>query len=65
MSKPSKEILRLPLERRAEIAFKIAVAKAIDEHVRLGFPVYISRNGRVVKLAPREARNSSKSKQTR
>jgi hypothetical protein len=41
MSKPSKDILRLPLEKRAEIAFKIAVAKAIDEHARLGFPIYI------------------------
>jgi hypothetical protein len=28
MSKPSKDILQLPLEKRAEIAFKIAVAKA-------------------------------------
>lgn len=58
MSKPSKDILRLPLEKRAEIAFKIAVAKAIDEHVRLGFPVFISRNGKVVKLSAREARSS-------
>ena len=65
MSKPSKEILQLPLEKRAEIAFKIAVAKAIDEHVRLGFPVYISRNGRVVKLSPREARNFSKSRENK
>jgi hypothetical protein len=62
MSKPSKDVLRLPLEKRAEIAFKIAVANAIDEHVRLGFPVYISRNGKVVELSPREARDSSKSK---
>ena len=63
MSQPSKNILQLPLEKRAEIAFKIAVAKAIDEHARLGFPVFISRNGKVVKLSPREARNSSKPKQ--
>ena len=63
MSKPAKDVLRLPLEKRAEIAFKVAVAKAIDEHVRLGLPVYISRNGKVVRLSPREARNSSKSKQ--
>jgi hypothetical protein len=63
MSKPSKDILRLPLGKRAEIAFKVAVEKAIDEHVRLGFPVYISRNGKVVKLSPKEARNSPKAKQ--
>jgi hypothetical protein len=44
--------LRLPIEKRVEIAFKVAVAKAIDEHTRLGLPVYIWRNNRVVKLSP-------------
>lgn len=52
MNKPSKAILRLPLQKRAEIAFKIAVAKAIDEHARLGLPIYIWRDGGVVKLSP-------------
>jgi hypothetical protein len=56
MSKPTKAILRMPLEKRAEIAFKIAVAKAIDEHSRLGLPVYIWRDGRVVELPPDEVR---------
>jgi hypothetical protein len=37
--KLANDISRLPREKRAEIAFKVAVAKAIDEHVRLGFPV--------------------------
>ncbi len=46
MSKPSTQVLRLPLERRAEIAFKAAVAKAIDEHARFGFPIYIWRDGK-------------------
>jgi hypothetical protein len=59
MSKPSKDVLRLPIEKRAEIAFKVAVAKAIDEHTRLGLPVYIWRNSRVVKLSPNKTRNSS------
>jgi len=59
MSKPSKAVLRLPLEKRAEIAFKIAVAKAIDEHARLGLPIYIWRDGRVVELSPDEVRGSS------
>ena len=62
MRKPSKDVLRLPLEKRAEIAFKIAVAKAIDEHACLGLPVYIWRNGRVVELSPKKARSSSKVK---
>jgi len=59
MSKPSKAVLRLPIEKRAEIAFKIAVAKAIDEHARLGLPVYVWRDGRVVELSPDEVRNRS------
>ncbi len=57
MNKPSKAVLRLPLSRRAEIAFKIAVAKAIDEHARLGLPIYVWRDGRVVELAPEEVSN--------
>jgi hypothetical protein len=57
MSKPTKAVLWLPLEKRAEIAFKIAVAKAIDEHARLGLPVYIWRDGRVVALSPDEVRS--------
>jgi hypothetical protein len=62
MSKPSTDILRLPIEKRAEIAFKVAVAKAIDEHTRLGLPVYIWRNNRVVKLSPNKTRNSKRRK---
>jgi AbrB family looped-hinge helix DNA binding protein len=65
LSKPSKDILQLPLEKRAEIALKIAVAKAIDEHFRLGFPVYIWRKGKVVKLSAKEVRNSSRSKKSK
>jgi hypothetical protein len=45
-------MVRLAIEKRAEIAFKVAVAKAIDDHTRLGLPVYIWRNNRVVKLSP-------------
>jgi hypothetical protein len=59
MSKPTKAVLRLPIEKRAEIAFKVAVAKAIDEHARLGLPVYIWRDGRVVELSPDEVRQPS------
>jgi hypothetical protein len=60
MRKPPTDVLRLPLEKRAEIAFKIAVAKAIDEHARLGLPIYIWRNGRVVELPPKKARSSAR-----
>lgn len=64
MSKVSKEVLRLPLEKRAEIAFKVAVAKAIDEHTRLGLPVYVWRNGKVVELSPNEVRDPSRSRRS-
>jgi hypothetical protein len=63
MSKPSKHVLRLPLEKRAEIAFKAAVAKAIDEHARLGLPIYIGRDGKVVELSADEVRDLSRSTQ--
>ena len=63
MSKPSKQVLRLPLEKRAEIAFRAAVAKAIDEHARLGLPIYIGRDGKVVELSADEVRYLSRSTQ--
>ena len=50
------------IEKRAEIAFKIAVANAIDEHSRLGLPVYIWRNGKVVELSPEKARDVARSR---
>ncbi len=61
MSKPSRDVLRLPLEKRAEIAFKVAVAKAIDEHARLGFPIYIWRDGKVVEVSADEVLELSRS----
>ena len=60
MSKPSKHVLGLPLEKRAEIAFKAAVAKAIDENARLGLPVYVGRDGKVIQLSPDELRELSR-----
>jgi hypothetical protein len=56
-----KNILRLPLEKRAEMAFREAVDEVIDEHVRLGLPVYIGRDGKVVELSPPEIRELQKS----
>ena len=54
--------MRLPIEKRAELAFKAAVAKAIDEHARMGLPIYIWRNKKVVKLSPRAVLGRSKSR---
>jgi hypothetical protein len=59
MSRVPKSVLRLPLEKRAEIAFKEAVEEVIDEHARLGLPLYIWRDGKVVGLSAEEIRQDS------
>ncbi len=56
MTKPPKNVLDLPIELRAEMAFKIAVEKAIIRHVRAGVPMYIWRDGKVVAIPPEELR---------
>jgi len=52
MTKPPANVLELPLEQRAEMAFKAAVEKVIVEHARQGWPMYIWRDGKVVELSP-------------
>ena len=47
------------MERRAEIALKEAVEEVIDEHARLGLPLYIWRDGKVVGLSAEETRHDS------
>ena len=59
MRRVPKRVLRLPLEKRAEIAFKEAVEEVIDEHARLGLPLYIWRDGKVVGLSAEEIRHDS------
>jgi hypothetical protein len=59
MKRASKKVL-LPLEKRAEMAFKEAVEEVIEEHVRLGLPLYIWREGKVVGLSAREVRDHSR-----
>ena len=61
MKSTRARILRLPLERRAELAFQEAVDGVIVEHARLGLPLYIGRNGKVVKLSPKKVRSLSRS----
>ena len=56
MTKPPANVLELPLEQRAEMAFKSAVEEVIIEHARLGLPIYIWRDGKVVELSPEELR---------
>jgi hypothetical protein len=51
MTKPPANVLELPLEKRAEMALKAAVEKVIVEHARQGLPIYIWRDGEVVKIS--------------
>jgi len=56
MKKLPKNILELPLEKRAEMALKSAVKKAIAEHARQGRPIYVWKNGKVVRIPARRIR---------
>ena len=61
MKRTHQRILRLPMEKRAEMALREAVDEVIEEHARLGLPLYIGRNGKVVKLSPSKVRGLSRS----
>jgi hypothetical protein len=56
MKQTRHSVLRLPMEKLAELAFREAVHEVISEHARLGLPLYIGRNGKVVKLQPNKLR---------
>jgi hypothetical protein len=56
MKKPPANVLELPLVERAEMALRAAVEKAMEEHAREGFPVYIWRDGEVVEISAEELR---------
>ncbi|HEX9221732.1 MAG TPA: hypothetical protein VF860_00240 [Candidatus Acidoferrales bacterium] len=56
MTKPPPNVLELPLEERAEMALKAAVEKVIIEHARLGLPIFVWRDNRIVEIPPEELR---------
>jgi hypothetical protein len=49
------------MEKRAELAFQEAGDEVIAEHARLGPPLYIGRNGKLIKLPPSKIRGLSRS----
>ena len=51
MPKSRENISLLPLQDRALVALRKAVEKVMQEHVRLGIPVHIWENGRVVEIS--------------
>jgi hypothetical protein len=62
MKRIPKNILRLPMEKRAEMALREAVNEVIEEHARLGLPLYVGRKGKVVELSPEEVRAIARSR---
>ena len=57
------DILKLPLETRAEMALKAAVQKVIEEHARLRLPLHLWRNGKLVEMPAEELEKESAAKQ--
>lgn len=56
MKSVPQRVLELPLEKRALLALKAAVKKAIAERTRAGLPVYVWSAGHVVDLSSHKAR---------
>jgi hypothetical protein len=55
----NKDLLKdIPLDIRAEMALKEAVADAIVEHKKQGYPVAVWRDGKTVLIPPEEMRLS-------
>ena len=52
MREPPPNVLALPLEVRAEMALQAAVERVMEENARLGLPIYIWRDGKVVDILP-------------
>jgi hypothetical protein len=50
----NKKLSDMPIEIKVEKAMKQAVAKAIAENKRLGIPLVIWRDGKVVHVPPEE-----------
>jgi len=56
MKKPPANVLELPLIERAEMALNAAVERAMEEHAREGYPMYVLRDEKIVELSPEELR---------
>lgn len=50
------DIREFPIEMRAEVALEAAVEKVVEEHARLGLPLHLWRNGKLVEISAEEVR---------
>ena len=60
MSSLPRKVRDLPLERRALLALRAAVRKAIAERTREGLPVYIWSGGKVVDISAKPLQSRSR-----
>jgi hypothetical protein len=64
MKRIEKNVLRLPMEKRAELALQKAVNEVIVENARLGLPLYVGgEDGKVGTLPPKMVRALARSLQ--
>jgi len=56
MTKDSADVLALPLEVRAQMAFERAFEKVLAQYERLGLPLSIWQDGKVVEVSAEELR---------
>jgi hypothetical protein len=52
VKKTIKKPVPFPFEEQAELALKAAVKRVIEENARLGLPLYVGREGKVVEVFP-------------
>ena len=45
---------KINLIRRIEIGVRRGVSKALEEHKRLGIPIVVSKDGKIVKIQPED-----------
>ena len=57
-----RSLLQLPMQKRALMAFREAVDEVVAEHARLGLPIYILRDGKVVAVPAQEIGKGPKSR---
>ncbi|GEM_PF-2896467 len=54
MSEASNQRSACELQKQALIALRSAVGGVMREHIRLGLPIHIWRDGKVVEISPDE-----------
>jgi len=62
MKKPPRNVLKLPLGVRAEMALKAAVENLIEERAREGRSIFVWKNEKVVEVTATELRRKLRAK---